>query len=466
MEIIIPNRQLSELREFVLAQQHAETHCFAFGGFSSKQIFIGRLWRTPPHMYVCRSADSLELKRDYVVKALEYARHNNLAIIDVHSHPWTEKARFSLTDDGWALRDAKWIQQKSKEGVFPRIPWGMIVIAKSEVKARVYDYDINAFVAANLRTPTNLGNSSSIVFSDQDLFDRQIKLWGPLGQARLSKVRIAIVGLGGLGVLISEQLARIGIRKFTLIDGDKVEPSNLNRLTGFYWEHTGFFKVNISAINIKRIIGKEAEIKAIPNFLERSNLALLENNDLIVGCVDREGPRLLMNEVAIRYLIPYIDVGTGINVEGTQVMQMGGQIRFVNPGTTSCLQCYSRGIDPLEAALDLMPEDDKQTRRALGYIEGTSLSPEPSVIPLNGVLASLCVQEISKLITGFGQISTYIHYNALNNEIRVLDKEKPLRPEQACPVCGIGGLLGLAQNEKQVYVTEDECKKLREFLEA
>lgn len=295
---------------------------------------------------------------------------------------------------------------------------------------------------------------------DTDMFDRQIRLWGSEGQQKITQVNIAIVGLGGLGALVCEQLARIGVRQFTLIDGDKVEITNLNRLTGFYPEHVGSFKVEVAANNIKRIVGDSARVETRHDFLKRADLHLLAHCVLLVGAIDNEGARVLLNETALRYLIPYIDIATGIHVKNGRVTDMGGRIKFVNPGTTPCLQCYRKGIDPMEAALDLMPEQDRQMRRQLGYIEGTHLTPEPSIIPLNGIVAALAVQEISKLITGFHRAWTYLHYDALNNEIKVLDKERDLKPQKTCSVCGIGGLLGLRDVENQVFITDDEMKGL------
>lgn len=461
MDIVVPKKLLTEARQHVLARQDVETHCFFFGGYLPERILVGRVWKTPDEMYNHRSASRIELKRQYVIEALEYARWNNFAIVDVHSHPWSNRTHFSGTDDEWGLKNAKWVQKKSEEGHFPRVPWAMVVVAKSDVTAQAYDYVQGQLVPALVRTPTSFTSEDiSLSPRDDQMYNRQLKLWGIAGQARLGEVRVAIVGLGGLGLLISEQLSRIGIRKFTLIDGDKVEESNLNRLTGFYAEHTGMFKVNVAAMNIRRVAGQKTEVNLLREFLTSETMEVLEGHDLIVGGVDREGPRLLMNEASVRYLIPYLDTGSGIRASEGRVTQMGGQVRSVIPGTTPCLQCYAKGLDPFEAAVDLMTEQDRNLRRTLGYVEGTDLSPEPSVIPLNGIIASLCTQEIAKLITGFHEFHTYVHYDSLKNELQLPIRAIALEPEKSCPICGIGGLLGIGKNEKQTYVTESELKAL------
>lgn len=461
MEIKIPTGYLDELINHVLETKDVETHAFLFGSFSETKILIGRVWKTPADMYDSRSSVNVELKQDYIIRALEYARHNQFAVIDVHSHPWANSAEFSSIDDRYGLENATWVKRKYEEGVFPRVPWGMVLVAGSKsINARVFDFKRESFTKASIRTPLDFRHKAEVASSE--IFNRQIKLWGVEGQRRLSDLNVAIVGLGGLGVLVCEQLARMGIRQFTLIDGDRVESTNLNRLTGFFADHIGSKKADICALNIKRISGTKANVKAIHRFLRRRNLNLLEEQDLFIGAVDREGARLLLNEAAVRFLVPYIDIGTGIKANGENVTQMGGQIRFINPGTGPCLQCYSAGIDPFEAALDLMSREDLQVRRELGYIEGTALSPEPSVIPLNGVLASLASQEISKLVTKFHRTSLYISYSGLDNEIRVLDKAMELRRQKNCPTCGIGGVLGLGKTEKQVYVLPEEQEAIKQ----
>ncbi len=63
-------------------------------------------------------------------------------------------------------------------------------------------------------------------------FDRQAHLFGDAGQRILSGCTVAVVGVGGMGMLIVEYLARLGVGRLILIDPDRVEQSNLPRLPG------------------------------------------------------------------------------------------------------------------------------------------------------------------------------------------------------------------------------------------
>lgn len=51
-----------------------------------------------------------------------------------------------------------------------------------------------------------------------EIFDRQIRVFGKTGQARLRKIQVAVIGLGGIGSLVTELLARLGVGNFVLVD--------------------------------------------------------------------------------------------------------------------------------------------------------------------------------------------------------------------------------------------------------
>src|SRR5438132_32011 len=78
-------------------------------------------------------------------------------------------------------------------------------------------------------------NRHNLTYRSTKRFDRQVRAPGPTGQARLRALRVAIVGLGGTGSQVVQQLAHLGVRSFVLIEDDRVEESNLPRLAGATW---------------------------------------------------------------------------------------------------------------------------------------------------------------------------------------------------------------------------------------
>ena len=78
------------------------------------------------------------------------------------------------------------------------------------------------------------------------MFDRQVRAFGADGQLKLQRLRVAIVGLGGTGSLIAQQLVHLGVRDFILVDPDVIESTNLNRVANAFQDDIGQPKVKIA----------------------------------------------------------------------------------------------------------------------------------------------------------------------------------------------------------------------------
>ena len=143
---------------------------------------------------------------------------------------------------------------------------------------------------------------------------------------------------------------------------------------------------------------------------------------------------MILNETSVKYHIPLIDLGTGIVTE-KGYMEAGGQVRIVLPDGY-CLACID-GINYAKAGEELLNEQDRQMRRAAGYVQGHDI-PSPSVISLNGTIASLAVTEFLNLITGIREVNTYITYDMQSNNViaQTLQAER----DESCPVCGRNGI--------------------------
>ncbi len=96
------------------------------------------------------------------------------------------------------------------------------------------------------------------------MFDRQIRAFGKEGQQLISRLKVGIVGLGGTGSLIAEGLARLGVERFILVDADRVEETNRNRLLGLTENdvRNQSFKVTLARRIIKQVKA-ECEVRLI-----------------------------------------------------------------------------------------------------------------------------------------------------------------------------------------------------------
>ena len=108
-----------------------------------------------------------------------------------------------------------------------------------------------------------------------------------------------------------------------------------------------------------------------------------------------------MNEVSLKYFIPYIDTGTEIFVEDGKVREMGGQVRVVVPRSHRMPRSARSAIDYEQAAASLLSADEcRVAGTSAGYVNGTDLSPAPAVITLNTMIASMAAQEFVDMMAG------------------------------------------------------------------
>ena len=193
-------------------------------------------------------------------------------------------------------------------------------------------------------------NSYEVYFNDRAMpvpsrrkeLERTYQTLGTKAQNDLSRLHVGIVGLGSIGSIVAEALARLGIEQITLIDPDKVERHNLDRLLGSGVDDIGKLKVNISKENIEEsTTAAHVTVLAIPKSLEDAEaLRAALDCDLIFSCVDRYVARDILNFVAIAHLIPVCD--GGIDVAPTRqndgILSAHWRAHMVTP-YHQCLRC-------------------------------------------------------------------------------------------------------------------------------
>lgn len=214
-------------------------------------------------------------------------------------------------------------------------------------------------------------------------FNRQSFL-GPNSQRSIEQCRIGIVGLGGGGSHISQQMAYLGSSDFALFDKDHVEEHNLNRLIGGTAADVagkGTAKVKIAARLINRL-NPLAKVEAIESRWQ-DVADRLRNCDVVFGCVDSFAERRDLEVCTRRFLIPYIDIGLDVHQAGNEPNRMAGQVILSMPGDL-CMWCMGFLTEPKIA----------HEAEAYGKAGG-----RPQVVWANGVLASTAVGVAVDLIT-------------------------------------------------------------------
>ncbi|TDN86358.1 adenylyltransferase/sulfurtransferase [Salegentibacter sp. 24] len=122
---------------------------------------------------------------------------------------------------------------------------------------------------------------------------------GENGQEKLKNSKVLVIGVGGLGCAVLPYLAAAGIGKLGLVDGDRVDESNLQRQVLFREKTVGKFKVTEAR---KQLLALNSEVK-IENYQEFLNgenaLQLIKNYDLVVDCTDSLAVRYLINDACV-----------------------------------------------------------------------------------------------------------------------------------------------------------------------
>ena len=288
-------------------------------------------------------------------------------------------------------------------------------------------------------------------------FDRNERLFGKVGQEKIAATSLAIVGIGGLGTHVAQQAALLGSKKITLIDGEEFDETNRNRYVGadFIDPVPGMLKVNLGERLIKRV-DPTIEVTKVSEFL-RSEAAFeaIKEAGFAIGCLDSEGARLMLNELCSAYSIPYIDLATDIHPG--ESITYGGRV-FVNRDGNGCLMCMGE-IDPTEASLDLQSPDERLNRRAIYGVDKRDLAEAgPSVVSINGVIASLGMTEFMVTVTGLRSPKRKISYYGHTGKTSLSQDE----PSGDCYYCNaIRGTAEKANVERYLNLISNSATELR-----
>jgi adenylyltransferase/sulfurtransferase len=164
-------------------------------------------------------------------------------------------------------------------------------------------------------------------------YSRQMALKevGPQGQSRLRSSSVLVIGCGGLGVPVMQYLAGAGIGRMGLVDGDKLDASNLHRQTLYALADVGEYKAVLAAERI-RALNPEVDARAHTVRLTAENAAdLVTGYDLVIDCTDNFSTKFLLNDVCVRLRKPAIF---------SSVYQYEGQLQVVRPERDgACLRC-------------------------------------------------------------------------------------------------------------------------------
>lgn len=295
---------------------------------------------------------------------------------------------------------------RSLSNVASRQANGILILSKNAFFSKVQFNDVFYNNTAEISI---VGYSMEFHFTSKKnetnkVYDRQSFL-GENAQFLFENITVGIVGYGGGGSHIGQQLAHLGVKNIFVFDNDKIEDTNLNRLIGAWFSDIkrNLLKTEIAQRTLKKIFPNVCTMKIPFKWQERAEL--LDMCDIVFGNVDSYLERYQLESECRKFMIPLIDIGMDVNKLPSNSFAMSGQVILSMP-EGPCLECYGF-ITKEKLAIEAQKYGDSGGR--------------PQVVWPNGVLASSAVGIFVDLITGWTNRfneKVYLEYNGVSGGLK------------------------------------------------
>jgi hypothetical protein len=342
-----------------------------------------------------RTPDRVTWSTQRLVPLLNEAAKRDLAIIKIHSHPGGYN-QFSEKDDV-SDRDLFGSVSVWTESQHPHC--SAVILPDGRMFGRMILSDGTFQTLDSILVP---GDDIRFWTSATDgalpgFVQRHEQLFGSGTTQRLRALAVAVVGCSGTGSPVVEQLARLGVGRLVLIDPDRVEEKNLNRIINATKDDADCNrpKVEVLARAVKSM-GFDTEVLPLrENLISRQAVEAVASCDVVFGCMDGIEGRHLLNRLAAYYLLPYFDLGVKLQGDGAGgIDEAGAAVHYVRPDGASLFDRRVYTMRQLKA--DGLRRTDPQAYKdqvKAGYIHGVQ-EDRPAVISINTQVASYAVNEL------------------------------------------------------------------------
>ena len=363
----------------------------------------------------------------FIHQEIMRCRDAGLAYLAVHNHQSDRHVDFSRIDLASHERGYPALLDIGKG-----VPVGALVYGRRSVAADVWLPDGTRLALGVYRvvgrTITRLYSKPHLGAAADAEHDRQIRMFGAAGQHVLKSSKVAVVGLGGVGSLAAEYLARLGVGTILMIDPDPIEATNLSRVVGAtpVDVESGLLKTQI-AVRHARELAHDAVLRPIAADVASKTVAReLRDCDFIFLAADSMRARLVVNALAHQYHIPAVQMGAKVRPGPAGILDDAmSAVRHIRPGS-GCLWCNGF-IDATKLAIEAK-SDTERKEQAYGVHE-----PNPSVITMNAVAAA---QGVNDFLFDFLNLrgeptSAYRHMHFVRRAVQ----DVVPRTDPHCPEC-------------------------------
>jgi hypothetical protein len=373
------------------------------------------------------------LQPTFIHRAITRCRDRRLVYLAVHNHGGSGSVAFSGVD-----LDSHERGYPALSDIAAGMPVGALVIADGAMELDLWLPDRTRVA---LKHAEVIGHRRLTYYASPSVrphaaartgaeYARQELFLGPLGQALLRDATVAIIGLGGVGSIVNELLARLGIGHLVLIDPDAIEPSNFSRIVGAtsadLSEKT--LKVRI-AERVAQQASAHVRVTTITGDAARVGIARqLLDSDYLFLAADSMRARLVFNAIAHQYFIPGVQMGTKITIDADsrELLAAHSSVRHIVPGA-ACLVC-NQLVDFHRIADEWKTERERAEQRY-----GTSIA-DPSVITMNAVAAAHAVNDFLMYYVGLAQPADRTQFRRFDH-LRTAVKDELPRRSADCTEC-------------------------------
>jgi hypothetical protein len=396
----------------VTGKQHAQLRAHLFPGDSNEAVALalcGRragearhiltVHRIIPVAYdACpvRMRDRVTWPTDLLPLLLTEAGKKGLALLKIHSHPggWPQFSEFDDAADCELFPSVYgWMDDDQPHASAVMLPDGRIFGRVVGPEGEFTPLDAVSVAGEDLHFWHRRGPVAAV----PEFALRHAQAFGGGTTAMLRRLSVAVVGCSGTGSPVAEMLARLGVGELVLVDPDRVERKNLNRIlnTTSADADRGEFKVDVLARAVRQMGLGTRVVPLARSLFDPQVVRRVAECDVVFGCMDSVDGRDLLNRNAAFYLIPYFDVGVRLDADGEGgVDQICGTVHYLQPDGSSLL---SRGLYTTEQlrAAGLRRTDPAAYEAQLRekYIVGVQ-EDRPAVISVNMFYAALAVNEL------------------------------------------------------------------------
>lgn len=399
----------------------------------------------------------------YVERACRSAMEQGAGVAFLHSHPFPGWQGMSQDDV-----DAEQRMSGAVLGLTGLPLIGMTIGSDLTWSARVWLHDeaprsrrpalqwCSAVRVAGASLQVSFANELRPVPKFGDMFRRTHAMWGSENHSQMARLRVGIVGLGSVGSLVAETLARMGFQDLVLIDFDRVEPHNLDRLVTAARTDIDCPKVLVAKDRIESVrTAEKVSVRTVEYSLaEDAGYAAALDCDVLFSCVDRPRARHILNHFAYAHLIPVIDGGIVARFRDGVFRGADWQVQTSAPGR-ACLECLGT-YDPADVSTEAAGKLEDPSYLA-GLAADHRFKRNENVFPFSMNLASLEVLHLVALITGAAGIHDFgvQRYRYVPGIVEQL-------PAKSCkPGCDVSAQVGVGDKYFRLYGRDCAAEQAR-----